>query len=167
MGEVRQGAAAAWTPWRRPGWRVRPFPWLLPSLLQGPTRPDIQSGAADVWLSGRVGLPSFPGTNGSYLKGRLEKHMPEDTVRGLRINLISVKDHSKYFFGGASGASSSPWLGRKWGWRWSSAVMCVGCGGPGEARWSPGPALRGAETPAWTLAGRLIPGFSCQKERKD
>lgn len=30
--------------------------------------------------------------------------MPKDTVRELRINLISVKDHSKYFSGG------------EWGW---------------------------------------------------
>lgn len=74
--------------------------------------------------------------------------MPEDTVRGLRINLISVKDHSKYFGGGALGASSSPWLGRKWGWRWSSAVMCVGCGGP----W------RGPLVPWASIAGGRDPG---------
>ena len=34
--------------------------------------------------------------------------MPKDTVRELRINLISVKDHSKYLGGGWMGVGSSP-----------------------------------------------------------
>lgn len=34
--------------------------------------------------------------------------MPKDTVRELRINLISVKDHSKYFGGGGMGVGNSP-----------------------------------------------------------
>lgn len=33
--------------------------------------------------------------------------MPKDTVRELRINLISVKDHSKYLGGGWMGVGSS------------------------------------------------------------
>ena len=41
--------------------------------------------------------------------------MPKDTVRELRINLISVKDHSKYLGGEYMGVGSSPCLGRKSG----------------------------------------------------
>lgn len=33
--------------------------------------------------------------------------MPKDTVREPRINLISVKDHSKYFLGGICGQAAA------------------------------------------------------------
>lgn len=41
--------------------------------------------------------------------------MPKDTVRELRINLISVKDHSKYFGVG--------------GWGWVAALVWEGSQG--------------------------------------
>lgn len=41
--------------------------------------------------------------------------MPKDTVRELRINLISVKDHSKYLGVGGWGWAAASCLGRKSG----------------------------------------------------
>lgn len=43
--------------------------------------------------------------------------MPKDTVRELRINLISVKDHFKYFSGGEWGQHSPGWEGSQSSWR--------------------------------------------------
>lgn len=39
--------------------------------------------------------------------------MPKDTVREPRINLTSVKDHFKYFFGGDGGRQQPGWEGRQ------------------------------------------------------
>lgn len=66
--------------------------------------------------------------------------MPKDTVRELRINLISVKDHSKYFFGGMWGQAAALVGKEVWvldvpsglWWVWNHVVMWAGGGGGGS-----------------------------------
>lgn len=117
--------------------------------------------------------------------------MPRDTVRELRINLISAKDHFKYFGGGMGRAAA--WVGKevrdpgvalrsarleaRWdvGW-WGSEVTPYLARprltlGAALLRRSPGPALREAAAPGWTRRRCILVmfqgGLSCQKEGKD
>lgn len=119
--------------------------------------------------------------------------MPKDTVRELRINLISVKDHSKYFFGGMWGQAAALVGKEVWvldvpsglWWVWNHVVMWAGGGGgghpiPGLASLpqvllgspSPqagftGPQLQGGPRAAFSTLVSVQGSFSCQKEEKD
>lgn len=74
--------------------------------------------------------------------------MPEDTARELRINLISVKDHSKYFSGGGVWVGSSP------GWEGSLGSQALLRSALGGALWY---RLLGLESPH-TRQGKAEPG---------